>query len=718
VELETALSKVSSVDAVNGVTTCDWQVLDTQLQQFEPTSFESERPISDQWPHDSSALAPAPMHEQPFTCSDARAIAQQDDVDCESTASVTEILRNLSIEASGGYIGASSNITMGKLISSLVKRKDSITSSFQSGFDDEPSPRSLYHPFSSIDTGLDAHVNLMQSPLCDKLLLGYLKHMSLRWPLLRTSFIRSLHDRRSILTGPYEATVLHLVYAIGGRFLETTGQLGAFSPEEHHTAALQHLDEILEYNDIRTIEVLLLLSLYSLRAPKGPGAWTYVGLAMRLCIDLGLHRRTKAKGSTRASITTFSVLELRKRVFWTAYCLDRQVSIVLGRPFSISDHDIDAEVSQYTPINNGGRANCSKLPLNINEDVEDESELAQNMSTSKAQSIQGLLYQKPTSMSCFIHICRLRIIESNIQQAIYRVDDPASISELEVEGYIEQLEHWRSAMPRHDACAISPYNSDFEITLEDYDAHVRPSLCCQRVYKNVCESQMVYYYKCMRFLLHPHLLSSSGNPRFLAKCVEACGGVCQTYKRLHQRVSVGFSLMALHSVFLAGLTLIYCTWLSPKSVFGMKTCNDMNACSIVLYIITERWPAAKKYRDVFENVKQAVLDSIEDNGYEERKSIGSLKQTLQNTLDTRDKKEEGQLDFEAMIADMAGGYEQRADESFVDTRKSETELLSFASTMQPSAITFSRAELGSGTGLSPDAFSNQLMLELNTAVEY
>jgi hypothetical protein len=321
-------------------------------------------------------------------------------------------------------------------------------------------------------------------------------------------------------------------------------------------------------------------------------------------------------------------------------------------------------------------------------------------------------------MSCFIHLCRLRIIESNIQQSIYRVDDPASISESEVDRYIEQLERWRSAMPRHDTCATPPQNSDLEITLDDYDTHVRPHLCCQRLHNNVCESQMVYYHKCMRFLLHPHLLSSSANPRFLAKCVEACGGVCQTYKRLHQRVSVGFSLMALHSVFLAGLTLIYCTWLSPKTVFGMKTSNDMNACSIVLYIITERWPAAKKYRDVFENVKQTVLESIEDNSYEERKAIGSLGPTLQSTLKTWGKGEEGQLDFDAMIADMAGGDIGSTQELTADAPRSETEPLSFVSAMQASAMHFSNAELGLGTGLSPDAFSNQWMLELNTATEY
>lgn len=43
---------------------------------------------------------------------------------------------------------------------------------------------------------------------------------------------------------------------------------------------------------------------------------------------------------------------------------------------------------------------------------------------------------------------------------------------------------------------------------------------------------------------------------FLKLCAEACGDVCQTYKKLHQSIPVGFSLMALHSVFLAGTLII------------------------------------------------------------------------------------------------------------------------------------------------------------------
>lgn len=350
----------------------------------------------------------------------------------------------------------------------------------------------------------------------------------------------------------------------------------------------------------------------------------------------------------------------------------------------------------------------------MNENVEDDAEIAQVLSISAFQSLEDWSTKKPTSMSCFIHLCRLRIIESNIQQSIYRVDDSFDTSsELEVDRYIEQLEYWRAAMPRHDLCSIKPHNFDLEVTMTDYDTHVRPFLCCQRIHNNVCESQMVYYYKCMRFLLHPHLLSASASPHFVEKCAEACGGVCQTYKRLHQRVSVGFSLMALHSVFVAGLTLIYCTWLSPKIVFGMKSSNDLNACSIVLYIITERWPTAKKYRDVFENLKQTVLESIEENGFEERKAVGSLDPILQTTFASMETREEGGLEVEAMIAEMTGAMpRQKVD--MANDLGGGAESLGFLSAIDASTIDFSNTDLGLGIGLSPDAFSNEWMLELDS----
>lgn len=164
---------------------------------------------------------------------------------------------------------------------------------------------------------------------------------------------------------------------------------------------------------------------------------------------------------------------------------------------------------------------------------------------------------------------------------------------------------------------------------------------------------MVYYYKCLRFLLYPSVSSSEPSPHYLQRCVEACGGVCQTYKRLHQNVTVGFSLMALHSVFSAGLTLLYCSWVSPLEVFNIKANSHINACSIVLYVIAERWPGARKYRDIFEVIKQSVMEAIEDGQYAPRRAIKKLKPDMQEALRALQPLEGGPEDLSALMAEMS-----------------------------------------------------------------
>lgn len=130
------------------------------------------------------------------------------------------------------------------------------------------------------------------------------------------------------------------MYAIGGRFLETTGETGDFASEQHCEQATKNLHHVIaRYHGIKSIQILLLFAIYNLRSPKGLGAWNYTGLAMRGCIELGLHRPAPVRTSPLME-------EMRKRVFWTTYCLDRQVSIILGRPLAISDRDIDVEASE------------------------------------------------------------------------------------------------------------------------------------------------------------------------------------------------------------------------------------------------------------------------------------------------------------------------------------------------------------------------------------
>jgi hypothetical protein len=96
---------------------------------------------------------------------------------------------------------------------------------------------------------------------------------------------------------------------------------------------------MIRLGDVRTLSYLLLILQQCLRVPRDSGGWTFVGIAMRLSIELGLHR--KKKTNSRPTLQS----ELEKRLFWACYYFDRDLAFALGRPPSISDHDVDIEVS-------------------------------------------------------------------------------------------------------------------------------------------------------------------------------------------------------------------------------------------------------------------------------------------------------------------------------------------------------------------------------------
>ena len=117
--------------------------------------------------------------------------------------------------------------------------------------------------------------------------------------------------------------------------------------------------------------------------------------------------------------------EIRKRRFWSCYTLDRQVSIPLGRPFAIYDQDIDVQ-----------------LPFDVDESCQDIQALER---ASKLDP--GMRRTESTSLTAFLHVLKMRKLESNIQQTIYCVDQTANITDAEVEYYLGKLENWKNLIP-------------------------------------------------------------------------------------------------------------------------------------------------------------------------------------------------------------------------------------------------------------------------------
>ncbi|KAL4888035.1 hypothetical protein BDV59DRAFT_149896 [Aspergillus ambiguus] len=115
--------------------------------------------------------------------------------------------------------------------------------------------------------------------------------------------------------------------------------------DDLHKQAMEHLPAVLQSNDVlNVVSCLLFLIYFSILSAGGGGpTWHLVGLAMKKCIAFKLHKKPQPELRL-----PHPQVERRKQVFWSLYVVDRAISCVLDRPFSIEDVDITVEIPRET----------------------------------------------------------------------------------------------------------------------------------------------------------------------------------------------------------------------------------------------------------------------------------------------------------------------------------------------------------------------------------
>ncbi|KAK5174417.1 uncharacterized protein LTR77_001497 [Saxophila tyrrhenica] len=508
---------------------------------------------------------PAPTENVP-TDSPATASGSHPECNPDEGGEIMIAVRDLSLSASGHYVGASSHIDVGRVLSSVVSRDGNprpmaARGPGASAEDSDPAPKSA-HPITRSEEALDTPP--LTSQVAARLMKGWSQHIATRYPVLHTPRVRWLYTNQAHLTDVYDRAILHLVYAVSGRWLESSGEMGYFFSDQYYDLAIAQMNQIQRLRDERTVDYLLLLALYCTRAPRDPGAWTFIGAAMRLCVELGLHRK---RPQTCPSVQR----ELSKRRFWTAYFLDRDISIAIGRPPGISDHDLDCE-----------------LPLDIDEAVEDDATVLQ-----AAQDQNDPSRWQTSTLTPFIHRLRLKRIESEIQHLVYRVDIQDGASTSLIDHFLDRLSSWKHQIPLEAGGFEGQVNPDVP-----YDG---------------AEFYTIHYHRCVRFLLYPQLCQSPLNYEYVRLCADACQGIISDYRKLHVKYPVGFSALSIQSVFLSA---------QDQSVDAHLSLND---CMLLLYIICERYPSARRYRDIFERVKSASAAAASQGiGIDSQKDVASI----------------------------------------------------------------------------------------------
>jgi hypothetical protein len=91
-----------------------------------------------------------------------------------------------------------------------------------------------------------------------------------------------------------------------------------------------------EESSILSLQALVSVQLFLITMHRYNAASRLEGLAVRLSFQLGLHRCPN-----RAALAVSKEAELRKRLFWSVFCIDRYICIRLGTPLGIRPDEMD-----------------------------------------------------------------------------------------------------------------------------------------------------------------------------------------------------------------------------------------------------------------------------------------------------------------------------------------------------------------------------------------
>ncbi|ORY58469.1 fungal-specific transcription factor domain-containing protein [Pseudomassariella vexata] len=144
------------------------------------------------------------------------------------------------------------------------------------------------------------------------------------------------------------STLLYLIMAIGCTTLERAGQIPRDTASKFDVAYTDIIQECLNREIIESVQILVLLALYSLFDPTGASPWSIVGIVSRQAMMLGLTRRATSDDHSSGSCIPAIETELRHRLYWSIYVLDRMISTSLGLPVSLTDENTDVPLPGLT----------------------------------------------------------------------------------------------------------------------------------------------------------------------------------------------------------------------------------------------------------------------------------------------------------------------------------------------------------------------------------
>ncbi|KAI0068074.1 hypothetical protein BV25DRAFT_1875230 [Artomyces pyxidatus] len=143
----------------------------------------------------------------------------------------------------------------------------------------------------------------------------------------------------------YSNLLLLSMFAIAARYdqeenLPATGNIWE-AGLDYMVQAREVLNRVYHYCKGSTCQALLLLGLREFGIGQMEHGWLYIGMALRMAQDLGLHRDAHSWQMNHRSMFSPMELQARKQIWWACNRADKYTAVYMGRPPAISEANFD-----------------------------------------------------------------------------------------------------------------------------------------------------------------------------------------------------------------------------------------------------------------------------------------------------------------------------------------------------------------------------------------
>ncbi|TQN69536.1 Positive regulator of purine utilization [Colletotrichum shisoi] len=365
--------------------------------------------------------------------------------------------------------------------------------------------------------------------------------------------------------GPAGAFQVFMVLALGSTVLSRRTRV-RLPAESYCLSAMQYLDRVSVDSSIPGLQCLLLLTIFTMHSPNVRlNVWYLNYQCIAAVLDLGLQRDI----TTDSGISLLEQ-EMRTRIFWVVFSLDRMIATMMGRPIGLRDEACDL-----------------RLPQNI----DDVSLQSQSFSQQQPPPPDAA---NPGRMAFSIHLFRLaklnsefKYVANSIVRDTPRYAYPAVIDIDEwQQGMLQQLDEWQSGIPE-----ASP-GSDY--------------------IRTVCR---IRCHGLRMLVLRPSPAIPNPLPGALRKCYAAAREVLSLSDQLYKQNLLVHTWNTCHSAVLGLITMLYCIKMVPDIVRQTSLdvlLSDFSAGLGVLAATGEHWSGAKRCRDILDDMVRATVRWIRD----------------------------------------------------------------------------------------------------------